>query len=70
MTMREFGLVTPVDRLGQRGVIAVANATYCGSDPGVSRTLGEFDRQILLSLIAAKPFEQAVSAGATDQQRV
>ena len=70
MTMKELGLVTPVDRLGQRGVIAVANATYRGSDPGVSRTLGEFDRQILLSLIAAKPFEQVVSAGATDQQRV
>ena len=45
--MNDLGLLKPVDRLGQRIVVAVANAANRGFDPCLGQTLGVFDRHIL-----------------------
>ena len=50
--MNNLGLVKPVDRLGQRIVVAVANAADRGFDPCLGQTLGVFDRHILAAAVA------------------
>jgi len=45
--MDQLGLVRPVDRLGQRVVVAVAFAAHRGFDAGFSQSLGVADADVL-----------------------
>lgn len=47
-----FGLEQPVDRLGQRAALAVADAARSGLAPGFRQALGAFDRQMPAASVA------------------
>ncbi len=49
--MDQLGLVEAVDGLGERVVIAVANAADGRLDAGFGQALGVFDRDILAAAI-------------------
>ena len=59
--MDELGLVQPVDRLGERVVIAVALRSDRGRDPGVGEALGIAVRAVLDAAVRVmdKPGEVA-----------
>ena len=46
-TMDQLGLVQPVDRLGQRVVVAVADAAHRGLDAGFGQPFAVADRDVL-----------------------
>src|SRR5260370_41917341 len=49
--MEPFGLVEAVDGLGQRIVVAVADAAHGRLDTGFGQALGVFDREVLAASI-------------------
>src|SRR5258708_37922340 len=49
--MDHFGLVEAVDGLGQRIVVAVADAAHGRLDTGFGQALGVFDREVLAASI-------------------
>src|ERR1019366_7684373 len=64
-----LGLVKPVDRLGERVVIAVADAADGRLDAGVLQALRVFDRDILHAAVAVM-HEAAAANGSAVAQRL